>query len=111
LPLFRVRVVASYPPTKRVHRKDTLVYRGERLVQPGEVKERLGEWVEAAPGRKLSISHAVDPPLLTVEVIYDRVDAPSEWEAEVDGKSMFDEQSAADALPEPETVVPHAEEL
>ncbi len=111
MPKFRVTLVASYAPTLPIDRKDALAYAGPTLTQPREVKERLGAWVERREGRALIGDHAIDPPRLTVRVVYDELDAPSEWDVGVDARSLFVEESAADDLPEPETVVAHAEEL
>ena len=110
MPKFRVTVVASYAPTLPIDRKDALVYTGPTLTQPREVKARLGAWVESREGRTLIGDHAIDPPRLTVKVVYE-LDAPSEWDAGVDACSLFAEESAAGDLPEPETVVAHPEEL
>ena len=107
MPKFRVTLVASYAPTLPIDRKDALVYTGPTLTQPQEVKERLGAWVESREGRTLIGDYVIDPPRLTLKVVYNEFDAPSEWEAGVDARSLFAEESVADDLPSPETVVAH----
>jgi hypothetical protein len=112
MPPFCVKVVASYPATEVVSKEDSLVYTaGEQRAQSGEVKLKLGDWVSAKEGRKLTGSYAIEPPRLTLEVTYDEIDAPPEWDARVDGISLFREESSDAELPEPETVVAHAEAL
>lgn len=111
MPRFRVRVVASYPPDKVLPPyRDTLVYTpGERRVQSAEVKRQLSDWVSARDGRRLTDDHGIDPPRLTLEVTYDGLDAPSEWDARIDAQAMFREEAERDELPEPESVLAHAD--
>jgi hypothetical protein len=111
MPRFRVRVVASYPPDHVLPPyRDTLVYTpDERRVQSAEVKRRLSDWVSARDGRRLTGDHGIDPPRLTLEVTYDDIEAPSEWDARVDAQSMFSEECERDELPEPESVLAHAD--
>ena len=99
MPKFRVTIVASYAPTLPIDRKDALVYTGPTLTQPQEVESR--------EGRTLIGDYVIDPPRLTLKVVYNEFDAPSEWEAGVDARSLFAEESVADDLPSPETVVAH----
>ncbi len=111
MPRFRVRVVASYPPDKVLPPyRDTLVYTpGERHVQSAEVKRRLSDWVSARDGRSLTDDHGIDPPRLTLQVTFDELEAPSEWDARVDAQSRFREECKRDALPETESVLAHAD--
>lgn len=84
----------------------------DRATQAREVSDRLNQWVsdESAVGRRsLRDLAEFDERLLIAQVVYDDVDAPSEWDAEVDGRAMFRDQAIVDQLPEAETLVAHAE--
>jgi hypothetical protein len=108
---FRVRVVASYPPDHVLPPyRDPLVYTpDEPRVQSAEVKRPLSDSVSARDGRRLTGDHGIDPPRLTLEVTYDDIEAPSEWDARVDAQSMFREECERDGLPEPESILAHAD--
>jgi hypothetical protein len=113
MPQFRVRVVASYPPTEPTGGPfDTshLFATEATLTQSQEVRRRLYDWVSEGSGRTMTTDHEINPPRLTLEVVYDDVEAPTKWDAEVDGRSMFREEVAADGLPTAESVVAHAEQ-
>ena len=113
MPLFRVTVVSSYAPIEPTggpldtsHLFDT----DATLTQALGVKRCLQDWVSRRDGRRLTESHEIDPPRLTLEVDYNDIDAPSEWDARTDGLALFREDAGADSLPEAESVVATAEE-
>ena len=70
----------------------------------------LYDWVSEGSGRTVTADHEIDPPRLTLEVVYDDVEAPTKCD-EVDGRSMFREEVAVDGLPTAESVVAHAEQV
>jgi hypothetical protein len=101
---FRVSVVASYAPTER--RLD--LFGVEMMAQPDDVRRRILDWVSGAPGWSAEHDKTIDPPRLTVQVLYENVDAPTEWDARADGQSMFRDECAAAELPDAESVLAHA---
>ena len=112
MPFFRATVTASYKPTEPLSgTTDTLFAMEDTVTQPKEICDAIDDWVNAGSGRTSAYDQHIDPPRFTLTVVYDQIDAPSEWDAEVDGKSLFREETAAANLPEPETVVAEAEEL
>ena len=113
MPLYRVRVVASYAPTEPTGGPSAAGHplaTEATLTQSREVEQCLRDWALKGSGRTITSDHRIDPRRLTVEVVYDDLDAPTKWDAEVDGKSMFHEEVAVDGLPNAESVVAHAEE-
>ena len=117
MPIFRIEVVASYPATEPMGYEQgyALMDSGPALKPPDAVFQALWDyWSKREQTedperlRVVNVGVAEDgtflPQRLTLTVTCE-IDAPTDFDARTDAKSLFDEECEAQQLPTPETVV------
>jgi hypothetical protein len=118
--VYRINVVASYPPTEPMTpaegyplldgdarkpsdavRDSLLAYWGERIPQTDSRELRVIDLELMEDAKPL-------PARLTMTLACE-IDAPNEWDARTDATSLFREECEAARLPEPESVLANAD--